>query len=267
MGLFNRNKNNEEELLVILSEIRDNLNTNNADRLEERFDKVARIIENRCIDFKHENDEEIGVLHSTINRMDKDIENLKKLVKLQETTITHLEEISTKQNQQINTLTDILGKTLEIIKYDTTKKEPTNKKRQPRDYSKITNSKTLKNTYRNIKKNYNINMNNIKGLNSKGEFEKTNAGRKFKWNIQDIIQIKKLIPKIKEYPTVTSISKETKLSKATVSDLVYLIENGYFDKYLNEWEQMEADKMFGDWKPVIQNNPEKRQEAGIYGAK
>lgn len=49
-------------------------------------------------------------------------------------------------------------------------------------------------------------------------------------------------------------------------ELGYYILNGDFDKYFNEWEQIQADQTFKKgWKPVIENNPEKRVEQGIYG--
>ena len=99
---------------------------------------------------------------------------------------------------------------------------------------------------------------NIKCLNKDGTFSNT-KGKPFSFQIQDILKLQQLIPKIEEYPTWNSLQKVVKVNG--VQRLCQMIEKGFFEKYLNEWEQLQADDFFGRWKPVVvENNPQKRRE-------
>lgn len=66
MGLFNRNENVNEEMLIILGEIRDNLRMNNDDILVKLEGKIA--------DAKYTNDEELGVIHERLTKLEKTVE-------------------------------------------------------------------------------------------------------------------------------------------------------------------------------------------------
>lgn len=91
-------------------------------------------------------------------------------------------------------------------------------------------------------------------------------GKAVTFKIQDVILLKKLIPKVKEYPTFNKLAKKLGLSNKTVTRLCYLIEIGEFDKWISKWEQMEANNFYGkygEWKPRFENNPQKRKEQGM----
>jgi len=106
----------------------------------------------------------------------------------------------------------------------------------------------------------------LKGLNDDGTFIQT-RGKPLIYNIRDILALKKLIPMVDEYPSFSSLCKKVGLHDVrTVQRLCYLIETGEFDKYINQWEQMEANNFYGkygEWKPRFENNPQKRKEKGM----
>jgi hypothetical protein len=48
------------------------------------------------------------------------------------------------------------------------------------------------------------------------------------------------------------------------NDKAYCFNDECFDEYLNEWEQIQANQYYGNWKPnSILNNPQKRKENGM----
>lgn len=106
----------------------------------------------------------------------------------------------------------------------------------------------------------------LKGLNDDGTFIQA-RGKPLIYNIRDILALKKLIPMVDEYPSFSSLCKKVGLRDVrTVQRLCYLIETGKFDKYINQWEQMEANNFYGkygEWKPRFENNPQKRKEKGM----
>ena len=254
MGFFNRNKNtNDDEYLLILGEIRDNLKLNNDDVIVE--------LENRISEAKHENLEEVGVLASKVK-------TLEKITKLQSTQIDESYKIIDKLESKVNELVGVVEKYTEIIKILTEDKPKSTiqTKNKKRAGCKDANP----NHIRKCKCYGNVNSENIGSLEKDGRFRrkvKTKGGFYFNWNINDLLLIKSLIPKTTEYLSITSItSKVKRFSSTTINDLIFLIEDGFFDKYFVEWEQIQADKTYKKgWKQQIQNNPEKRKELGIYG--
>lgn len=96
MGLFNRNKNEDtidNEMLVIMGEIRDNLKINNDDILTK--------LESKITDAKYSNDEEIGVISTKIGKLEK-------LVELQDQTINRLQQRQDKYDELIDLIMDLV---------------------------------------------------------------------------------------------------------------------------------------------------------------
>ena len=105
----------------------------------------------------------------------------------------------------------------------------------------------------------------LRGLREDGTF-KQSRGKPLSFTIHDVIRLKKLIPQVEEYPNFIVLSEEMGLPHKTTIRLAYLIETGKMDKWLNKWEQMEANNFYGkygEWKPNFENNPQKRKEQGM----
>lgn len=100
----------------------------------------------------------------------------------------------------------------------------------------------------------------IKALTKEGYFI-FESNRTSVWNITDVLRIKKLLPKT-EY-TFEMMGKKIGFSSYTAKTICCGIEFGYFDKWFKEWEQLQANNFYGKWKPVMQNNPQKREEMGM----
>lgn len=115
-------------------------------------------------------------------------------------------------------------------------------------------------TYRHYGDSYVNRIPHIKSMNGDGSFV-LKSGVVAKWTIKDILFLKKEIPNVEK--NFKELSYKTKFSEHTVGGLCCAIEYGYFDEYLNEWEQIDADNTYGNWKPEIENNPQKRIEKGM----
>lgn len=263
MGLFKKNNDNETELITVLGEIRDNLKTGVS---EDRFNKVVTELENIVVEFKKDKTVEIEELNKVISRHEGSIGNLEKIVEKQD-------ELMDKQNHKIKILTSTSEKMLEILKLMNKPKvdvsvdiSDTDAMDKPKKENKPVKTKKTENRHRQYSYANSIRLANLEGLNKDGKFyRKTGCRGKpyFKWDITHLLKLKDIIPKTNEYPTIKSISNKVGLSTITCSDLICLIEDGYFDKFFNEWEQIQADKMYkNDWKPILENNPEKRKEKG-----
>ena len=117
-----------------------------------------------------------------------------------------------------------------------------------------------KKTYREYKQSFEP-YKHIKCLKKDGTFQQV-KGKNISFNIFDIIKLKKLIPQLDKYPSFKSLEEEVKVNR--LPRLCYCIEMGFFDEYLNEWEQIQANNYYGKWKPnSILNNPQKRKENGM----
>ena len=116
-------------------------------------------------------------------------------------------------------------------------------------------------TYRQYSKSIYNKMPTLKGMNRDGSFAIGN-GRHSKWTIEDILFLKKEIPNLSK--SFTELADKLGYSDDTIARLCCAIENGLFDKYFNEWEQIQGDTVYGNWKstPII-NNPQKRRENGM----
>lgn len=242
MGLFNKNNKKEEEIVNVLTEIKDNLKYGVN---EDRFDTVISNLENKIIDYKHSNDEEIGVLTRTVNSIADKTEKLEQLISLHEKSITNLENIVKKQSDQINTLIDVNKGLCDIIKIDVKKniKKSEPNKKLIRHYPPTTVTAMPK----------------IRELTPEGKLI-LKSGKIAGYNINTILKLKKLIPTDLSF---IKIGAKVGLSNSTVSRVCCAIEYGVFDKYLNEWEQIQANKFYKKNKNnLIENNPQKRKEKG-----
>lgn len=104
----------------------------------------------------------------------------------------------------------------------------------------------------------------IKKMNRDGTFQIGRyGGTKSKWTIHTILQLKGYI--LGDLPT-REIAKKVGLDPATADRLMFMIETGRFDKYLSQWEQIQADQIYKKARKVpVENNPQKRRENGFKG--
>lgn len=120
---------------------------------------------------------------------------------------------------------------------------------------------------RGIKEPYAMNMDKIVELTPEGKFKREGSGvQYFKWTIEDVLRIRNAIHDFDKYPSIKSIVEMAGFSDPTVRDLIYYIENGDFDKYFNEWEQIQANDFFKKNLNVnnrVINDPQKRRENGL----
>lgn len=68
-----------------------------------------------------------------------------------------------------------------------------------------------------------------------GELLNQTTGRKTKYTIQDIIEIQKMIPDFKKYPTIEDMDECLDISIQSLKTLIWRIEEGYFDELINEY--------------------------------
>lgn len=248
MGILNRKKN-DEEFLTILAEIRDNLNK----------DDELKILESKIADAHYSNDEELGVwtnrlvelenkhieLNKGVGALVKNYANLSNKVNDYEGIINNLQDLVEKQDEKIETLLDVTHGLLEICKNKNIKDKPV----KPKTDKKLirTYSEGIVNT-----------MPKIKEMKPNGQFV-LKSGKIAGYDINTILRLKKLITTDSSF---IKIGEKIGLSNSTISRVCCAIEYGLFDKYINEWEQIQMKKHYRNWKPNIENNPEKRKEKG-----
>lgn len=99
----------------------------------------------------------------------------------------------------------------------------------------------------------------IKKMNKDGTFQIGRyGGTKAKWTIHTILQLKGYIP---GDLSTREIAKKVGLDPTTTDPLMFMIETGRFDKYLSQWEQIQADQIYKKVRKVpVENNPQKRRE-------
>lgn len=129
------------------------------------------------------------------------------------------------------------------------------RKNKLRDDNKFTISKSRKEIY------------NIKGMKPTGEFYIYKAG-KFNLNIHQVLKVKsRVIGKNITIGKAKQIASDVGLSYHMLQKVVYNLQQGIFDSYIQEWNER-INKTFLNNNKVkqmpIQNNPEKRIEGGYY---
>ena len=81
------------------------------------------------------------------------------------------------------------------------------------------------------------------------------------YTIETILQLEKLIPSDLNWK---QIGNKVGLSSMYAQSMSWGLENGKFEHWKEEWNQMKADEFFNNMKPVeIENNPQKRKEMGL----
>ena len=63
-------------------------------------------------------------------------------------------------------------------------------------------------------------------------------GRKLKYNMDDVLKLKKNIPNTEDYPTIASLIEGMEISGYSGAMLVWRIEEGYFDILINEYSKI-----------------------------
>lgn len=253
MGIFNKNKGNtDNELISILGEIRDNLQINNNNIVTELESKIA--------DAHYSNDEELGVMVNRLNKLEDKIEKLTTLTELQDKTINKLEDLVKKQDESISVLIKSNKVVLGILS-DVVKPKKQNNTVKPK-VKKVKGN--VINAYGRNWKSYNqINLNNITKLDENGNFLRKGRGKQmYTWNIKTLLKLREYMKDYDKYPSQEKLAKAIGVNPTSLIELGYYILNGDFDKYFNEWEQIQMNKTYGNWKPILENNPEKRKEKG-----
>lgn len=116
------------------------------------------------------------------------------------------------------------------------------------------------NTYRQYPQSIYEQMPLVIKMNKDGSFL-TRRGTA-KWNIEDILFLKKEIPNVNK--SFKELSEKLGYSEHTIHRLCCAIEHNHFERYLHEWEQIQADTFYKENHIVpIQNNPQKRKENGM----
>ena len=247
--IFNKNKKDEfeKQLIETLNGINDALNNNGfEDKLNDtecRLMEEIGAVNNNFDNLKkgvNEYTKTIGNLCNRIDEQDKIIKNLTRdadenyrLIINQEKQIKKLISIVEKYTKILNIKKDTKnGHNSDIIKENTIRKYPYSiRKHKPK----------------------------VVVLRNDGTFKLKN-GTISKWNINHLLYLKKLIPKTEL--NINQIADKVKLKQNTVMRLCCGSEEGDFDTYFDEWEQINANNTYGNWKPQIVNNPQKRRENG-----
>lgn len=246
MGIL-RNNNNNEELVKAVNNIADNLY--NRDKYNE-FQTQVKDLEFKLMEEQGVLSGRFDNLKKGVNEYTKTIGNLCNRLDEQEKIINNLTRqadenynLIIKQEKCIKQLVKIVDKYGEIVKEHLLDEEET--------------TPPVNSSYRKYSTSIRKRKPKLIRLNKDGKFTLKN-GKLSKWNINDILYLKKLIPQT--HLKTNKLSEKTGLKENTVLRLCCAIEDGDFDKYLREWEQINADNTYGNWKPEIINNPEKRRE-------
>ncbi len=120
---------------------------------------------------------------------------------------------------------------------------------------------TKRTTYRKYSQKTIDNLPQIKSLRNDGYFI---LGRKKQsvYSIEDVLRLKSLIPQLEV--NFEKMGELIGVSDYTARIICCAIEHGIFDRWFKEWEQIQANKFYGNWKPnSIVNNPQKRKENGM----
>lgn len=258
--IFNRNNKDEfeKQLIETLNGINDTLNNNGfEDKLNDtecRLMEEIRAVNSNFDNLKkgvNEYTKTIGNLCNRIDEQDKIINNLTRDADENYRLIINQE----KQIKKLISIVEKYSKLFEIKKSAVPDKIKPNKEKA--EYSMIKAYGKNWTCY-----NY-LNLKNIIKFDNKGNFLREGRGdHKYKWNIYTLLKLKELMKKEDEYPTLNKLASKIGLSSTTVNELGYYILNGDFDKYFDEWEQIDANNTYGNWKPSIENNPQKRKEKG-----
>ena len=96
----------------------------------------------------------------------------------------------------------------------------------------------------------------------------TNRNKSPKFTIHTILGIKNRLNLKSTVDEVNNVATSLNIPSYTIGRLFYNVHQlGTFDKFLQEWEDLQAAEFFKSYKKLETepiNNPEKRKEAGLY---
>lgn len=171
------------------------------------------------------------------------------------------------QNKLHKIISDLQGRNLQNTENINNIVDELNSIRKELNNAKKPATSITKNTIRQYGETQKQRCPRVSKLNKDGTFKLKNSkvnGGVSKWTIKDLLKIKNRIPEKEKYPSWTSIGEDLQVSAFTAQNLGYGIEMGYFDKYFNEWEQLQANEFYGNFKQELtENNPQKRKEKGM----
>lgn len=183
MGLFNKNNNNEE-LLVILGEIRDNLKINNDDNIKKLETKIA--------DAHYHNDEEIGVISSKISSLEKQVEwqdqQIKSLFENRDEIVDKINNLITAMQKQ----NDIIRSIAVTVYQDETEKQPKEKTLEQNVQTNENETKSYKDLFIEKYDGWTGRPYTSKGVKYDGFEFRTNGGANSNTYVCNILQLKEL---------------------------------------------------------------------------
>ena len=87
------------------------------------------------------------------------------------------------------------------------------------------------------------------------------TSREFSFNMDQVLYIKKRCSDDLTYWDISKISEKLNLGKGVVGRIIWNLEQGNFDKFIIDYQ----NQMYAKPKPIVENNPQKRKEMGLYG--
>ena len=103
----------------------------------------------------------------------------------------------------------------------------------------------------------------IKLMNDIGQFfSKTN--RQLKFTIKHVLKIQEQYYSSMTVAEARELREELKLSPFLFGTIIYNLQEGTFDKYIQQFTDKQLPKVNRNFKMPIENNVEKRKESGYY---
>lgn len=103
----------------------------------------------------------------------------------------------------------------------------------------------------------------IKRIDDEGNFYSIH-NRKLIFTIKDVLEVRKEFSINTTNQDIEQFSKKISLTIDNIHRIIYNLEIGTFDKYINQWLKSVNDINIKHQSRPIENNPQKRREAGIY---
>lgn len=105
----------------------------------------------------------------------------------------------------------------------------------------------------------------ITKMTDDGHFILSHNSKKTQYGIQSILKLRKLLfdKNPMSFREMSELVPE--ITKSQIPSFCYGVESGFFDKYINDWEQRQANKFYSNATKTIEpvNNPEKRKSMGM----
>ena len=180
-----------------------------------------------------------------------DIINLNGVEYIKRDTIKNLEQERDELIKKIEAISDIINPSTKQKEIKTEKKA----KHRPYKYGKSDEPYQIPKSAQMLW--------NIRFMNEFGQFfNKDN--RKLKITIKHVLELQKTLSKSTTNGDIKELGKEIGLDYQMIHRLAYNYKEGIFDKFIKDWNKQQSTIITRKNLPV-ENNPEKRKEAGIYG--